>query len=200
MIIKNISVLVVTMLIAVSLPTSASAYFTQAQTQLQLTSSTALYSITYSFGLPNQDLYLPIIAERNLMHDASEAKLGYTIRNDREDVITTGDTASFIYSTAEIKDGMYYVPKGSKASFTLVTLFRTQTGTPAEDYLLLVENLPFLVDIGNPELEVRDLNPSELKYYTTNEVRLNQGKLVNVHITSITTTPPTTLTVSAVGK
>jgi len=188
------------MLIAVSLPTSASAYFTQAQTQLQLTSSTALYSITYSFGLPNQDLYLPIIAERNLMHDASEAKLGYTIRNDREDVITTGDTASFIYSTAEIKDGMYYVPKGSKASFTLVTLFRTQTGTPAEDYLLLVENLPFLVDIGNPELEVRDLNPSELKYYTTNEVRLNQGKLVNVHITSITTTPPTTLTVSAVGK
>jgi len=134
------------------------------------------------------------------MHDKSEEKLGYTIRNDKEEVTTDGDTASFIHSTAEIKDGMYFVPKGSRASFTLVTFFRTQTGTPTEKYSLLVENLPFLVDMGNPELQVRDLNPSELKYYTTDEVRLNQGTLVDIQITSIITNPPTTLTVTAVSK
>ena len=191
MIIKNISVLVVTVLIAASLPHTSNAYFTQTQTESTLTPITALYTITYSFGLPNQDLYMPLTSERNGMHGESESTLGYTIRNGNEDVVTEGNTASFIYSTAEIKNGMYFIPKGSVASFTLVTLFRTQEGTPTENYSMLVENLPFLVDIEASTLQVRDLNPSELQYYTTNAVQLNSNDPAHIQVTNITTDPAT---------
>jgi len=190
MITKNISALILTALIAVSVPNTTSAYFTQAQTQTKLTPITALYTITYSFGLANYDVYLPLTAERNLMHDGSESKLGFTILEDSETVSDEGDTASFIYSKAEIKDSMYFVPKGSKASFTLVTLLRTQADTEKEDYSLLVENLPFWVDVGEETLQVRDLNPSELQYYATGEIRLNDNAPVDITVTDVTTNTP----------
>lgn len=193
MILKNISAFVLTALIAVSFPGTSNAYFTQAQTQTKLTPITALYTITYSFGLSKNDLYLPLTAERNIMHGESDTKLGYTIREDKKDITNIGDTASFIYSKAEIRDGMYFVPKGTKASFTLVALLRTQEDASRENYLLLVENLPFQVDIdGDADtLQARGLNPSELQYYTTDDIYLNDNPPVDIQVTSIEVNPPT---------
>ena len=199
MIFKNISALLLTAVIAVSLPNTTNAYFTQEQTQTALTPITAMYTITYSFGLPKQDIYLPTGTQRNLMHGESDRTLGYTIREDGEDITDAGDVAGVVLSNAEVKDGMYFVPKGSKASFTLVVLLRTQPNTPKEDYSLLVENLPFLVDMGGESLQVRDLNPSELQYYATDEVRLNDVAPVDIEVTNITVNP-STVTVTPNGK
>ena len=170
---KYISAMVLTAYIAVLFPQATQAYFTSEQTAVRLTPITAMYTITYSFGLPKQDIYLPITTERNLSHKESERTLGYTMREDGKEIINEGRTAALVFSNAEIKNGMYFVPAGSSRTFTLVAFLRTQEDTPEADYVLQVENLPFLVDIDEEELQIRGLNPSELIYYATGEIELN---------------------------
>lgn len=170
---KFISGLMLTAVLAVAFPQTTQAYLTSSQTSVQLTDTTAMYTITYSFSGGKYDFYLPVVTARNLLHSESESTLGYTIR-ENDDTTSIGDTAALVFSTAKLVDGMYFIPKGERKTFTLVTFFRTDIGTHQDDYALQVENLPFLVDIGGDALQLRGLNPSELTYYATEEVRLNE--------------------------
>lgn len=181
MISKNISAILLTALIALVLPQPTNAYYTTAQSEAVLTPITAMYTITYSFGLPKQDIYLPIATERNLSHRENDRKLGFSIHDDDEEITNVGRTAGIVLSDAEIRDGMYFVPAGSSKTFTLLVFLRTQDTDQEDDYVVQVDNLPFLVDMGQEELTVRGLNTSELQYYVTGDVSLNE----NVRVSNI---------------
>lgn len=169
---KYITGVVLTLLFATALPHTSDAYFTSKQTAAPLTDTTGLYTITYSFGLPKQDIYLPIKTERNLMHGNGDSTLGYTVRTENNVIANDGIAAAIVLSDAEVKDGMYFVPAGESATFTLVAFYKAPAMTPMDGYKLQVEHLPFPVDLGEGDMQIRSLNPSELQYYVTEGIYL----------------------------
>ncbi len=158
------------------LPISASAYYTTAQTATKLTNQAAIYTITYTFGIRDFDIYMPILASRTSREEAvKDDSVAYTIREDGKDVTENGHTASFVFSNAPMVDGMYKIDANTSETMTLLVVLTTESDTPEMDYALHVEKLPFLVDLENDKnnMQVRGLLPSELNYYTTEEIELN---------------------------
>jgi hypothetical protein len=168
--IKTISLGFLIALFVCIAPSYSSAYFTTGQTDTKIGDSAAIFTIEYAFGLPEQDIYMPVIAERNLAWESSEHKLGYSIRDNENDEVTQhGKTVGIVLSSAPIVDGMYKISKDTAQKMTLVVVLST-TDTEKGSYKLQVDQLPYYVDIGEKELQVRQLNPSELTYYVTSPV------------------------------
>ena len=158
-----------------ALPCATQAYFTTGQTAAPLTSNAALYTIEYAFGHEDYDIYMPVIAERGLLHDSDEEKVGYTLRENGDEVRTEGIAAGLVLSTTPIVDGMYKIAKGTAQKMTLLVLLVTDKDALETDYALQVEKLPYYVDRGGDEPDALELNTSELQYYVTKEVELNTG-------------------------
>ncbi len=161
-------------------PHTSLAYFTTAQSAVQLNSDTLLYTVTYKFGMERGALHMPIGAVRNLQAGDASPYLGYTLLNNGEAVIASGTTAAFVFSDAKVVDNEYFVPKGKSATFTLVTLVKLgKDFTVSEDekteLSLQVTSLPFNMvgaDGSNESITKLKLNPSELQYYITPELKL----------------------------
>jgi hypothetical protein len=166
------------LLVLLASPESGYAYFTKSQSAERLDDQGVLYSITYDFGMEKYDLYLPIVPARSVATEAGKKDLTYTILDESEDVSGYGETVGVVVSNAEMRNGMYFVPKGEAKRFTLIVLLVEPETAPKNslDLALQVTNLPFTMKKEGLSLGAR-LNPSELKYYITPEVDVLGVKL-----------------------
>ncbi len=148
------------------LATPTHAYFTTAQSAEALTGG-ALFTIDYSFGMAKHDVYLPFHAHNQSVAPSADA-VSYSIL-DEDGVVVAGKVSAIVLSNATLgTDGMYKAKKGGAKKFTLVVVFIPETKDTEKTYRLQVTNLPFNFD-GTQQLQ---LNPSELKYYTTKSITL----------------------------
>lgn len=153
-------------------PGNIQAYYTTAQEAQLLREDTALYSITYRFGLKDEPIWLPVFAERDLAFNSDAMKAGYQFIVDEETTLADGLSAGFVTSDATMQDGLYYVPAGEVRFFTLHVLLQVPSDYPeTDDVALNVSELPFYV---GEDRRYERLNPPELQYYTTPEVDLNE--------------------------
>lgn len=173
---QKLKLVVGTFLLVLTLPNASEAYFTTAQSATQINQDTILYTVTYQFGFLNRELYMPIVATRDLATTSNEFKIGYSILdgNTPTNLGTAYTVALSDDEDIQIKNGQYYLPDKKSAKFTLVTLLKTSPELVAKnpDLSLLVTNLPFLMVKDGQDIPAR-LNPSELKYYLTPAVKLN---------------------------
>lgn len=154
-------------------PQLSHAYFSTAQNAIQLTETTALFTVSYKFGFDNRELYMPIMAVRATNDTSSQTKAEYSIIADDGEIISIGSTSALVLtnlSTANIVDGQYHLEPGESATFTLVTLLTLPENSSAEEVSLLVTHLPFTTTKNNVPL-YQHLNPSELQYYRTPTVK-----------------------------
>lgn len=149
---------------------TAYGYSTTAQSAIPLTEHAALFTITYKFGHQDHDVYLPIVATRDLAHGSMTKELGYEILEDSRDTTDAGTAFGMVLSNAEIVDGMYKTKMGWGNTFTLVVLYTTPETLGENDYALRVTDLPFYF---GEKREAQQLNKTELQHYTTPEVELN---------------------------
>lgn len=156
------------------IPSAADAYETTGQTAKRMSDTTAAYFITYKFGHENHDLYLPVGAVRGQDHGDGMKLLGYEVLEKAEFPAKNGTAVAVVASNAAIENGMYKVPKGYAAEFTLIVLYTTE-GEASEEYAVQVTDLPFFMDDA-----AHRLNPSELQYYVTKAVTLNPSDLVKI--------------------
>ena len=175
MYIKNISALVLGVALCTAFGEPASAYFTTNQTASAVTASTALYSIEYSFGLKDADIYMPVLAVRGLENGSDKKKLGYSVREDGIEEVTHGESVAVVFANAPIGGGMYKLEKGKAHSMTLVTVYKAGAGTQENEYAIQVDELPYYVAQTDGTKAYLKLNPSELQYYITPTALLNQG-------------------------
>lgn len=159
-------------------PLTTHAYFTTAQHAVALNAQTALFTIEYAFGLEDHDIYMPVLAVRNLSVENDAKNVGYTIREDEITVTTAGTATGIVLSKAPIVDGMYKLAKGAAHKMTLLVLYSTKVDAFEEDYALQVDSLPYTVD-RETVMQKLQLNPSELTYYITPEAELNTGNYEN---------------------
>lgn len=170
-----LSLAVITALFCISIPHTSSAYFTTNQSATKLSETVAMYAIEYAFGLKDKDIYMPIMAERNLMQDSDQKEVGYGLYENGTDLQTQGTTAGLVLSSAPVVNGMYKIEKDNAQKMTLFVIFSTPKNQHEDDYALQITKLPYYVDMGNGELQMQQLNLSELQYYVTKEVELNTG-------------------------
>lgn len=156
------------------IPLISHAYFTTEQASAAITKTTALFTISYTFGLEEHDIYMPIIATRGLEWKGGDQEVGYTFTEDDE-VHENGTAAALVLSNAPVVNNMYKIEKGTAKTMTLFAMLVTDQDEHEEDYALQVTQLPYYVDRGNGKLETLQLNPSELQYYVTKEIELNTG-------------------------
>ncbi len=169
----HISIGIFAALLLALLPQVTLGYFTTGQTATKLSDTASIFTIKYRFGLPKNDIYMPIMAERGLQWESDAKKVGYSLREDSENIQINGKATGIVLSNAPIVNGMYKLEKGKAYTMQLVVVFTTASNTLETDYALQVDRLPFYVDRGNDGLQTLQLNPSELQYYVTKEVELN---------------------------
>ncbi len=145
--------------------TTTHAYFTTNQEELNVGNGVGLFLIEYSFGHAKHDIFLPIVAEQD--EEQRNTTVSYDILDEQGNAVT-GKTSAIVLSDSAITDtGMYKTPKGAAKKFTLAVFFTPETRNSAS-YRLQVTHLPFNFD-GVQQLE---LNPSELRHYTTSPLHL----------------------------
>lgn len=172
---KNISrwglLLFVAALIA---PQSSYAYYTTHQEATKITDQSAFYTLTYSFGLPDADVYLPITTQRTDINDMGNAAVGYTFNASVDGDSNAGTSAGLVLSNAIIVDNMYKVPAGTRATFTLFTILTLDQSDAKAKYALQATNLPYKKVTLDGEEKQLGLNIHELTHYVTPKVGLNK--------------------------
>lgn len=146
-------------------PIHAHAYFTTAQSAEVLDGGKGvLYTVTYNFGTEKYDMYMPIIPVRLNRPDA----LSYTFVDEKTNTpYTNGRAVGIVLSGAQIKDGAYFIPKGTSQKLTLMVLLALpQSAQKPEDLALQVTGLPFKMVAGSKSVDAQ-LNQYELQYYRT---------------------------------
>lgn len=144
----------------------AGAYFTTAQKEIDLGNGTGLFLIEYKFGMNKYEVHMPVFAQQGT--EKSNSMVSYEIMNEDDEVVS-GKAVGIVLSSTPVSEQLTYVtPKGSSKTFVLAVFFTPETRSETEKYRLQVTHLPFQFD-GKQQLQ---LNPSELKYYTTNLISL----------------------------
>jgi len=159
--------------LALVAPTAADAYEVKSHQTWQVNETTTLYAIEFSFGHGTHDFYIPTSTSRNQAWGTDNKTVGYEILEDSQTVSNDGASIGMITSNAELSsDGLYYIPKGAKETFTLYVALTLPANAPEADYAMAVSDLPFY---RNDDREYLRLNPSELNYYQTDEVEFNSS-------------------------
>ncbi len=120
----------------------------------RLSDTVTMYTLTYEFGFLNADLWMPLHAVRK----ATSGAVGYESAATKSYGLVLSDAAI-------TDDKMYFVPKGERASFTMLVL-EEQTGpTTKEVKRVRVTNLPHIIQKeGDTKME-RQLTESELEKF-----------------------------------
>lgn len=157
-------------------PLTTFGYYTTDQTVTKVTDQTALYSVTYNFGLANRDVYLPITTQRNLAFADTQdiQSVGYSFISSTNGTPTDGTAVGLILSDAPIVNNMYKIGAGHRANFTLFVVLTLDADDPKAKYALQVDKLPFIVESSDSSQEQRELNNYELSNYVTGKVGLNR--------------------------
>jgi len=170
---QYLSLILFVVVAIIAAPTTSEAYVTTEQTAVQITPTTAMYSITYTFDPSAFDFFLPIHTSRDVS-DSDNLTLVYETLVNGKDSTRVGDTAALVFSNLEVANNEYHIPRGKRGNFTLVTFLRTNTNEAEADYALKVKKLPFNESRGEGELMIENrLTASELATYQTGEVELN---------------------------
>lgn len=171
---KHISYIIIGFFISVLLatPLSTYAYYTTAQNAIRLTDNIALYTIDFTFGFPDRDVYIPIATKRDIENNPQNPYMGYTFYTSADGDPTVGTAAGLVLSSADIENNMYKVPAGERGYFTLVVFLTLDPeADPKAKYGLQVSNLPFITQEGNT-IQRFGLNKHELQAYKTKKVGL----------------------------
>lgn len=152
------------------LPASASAYISTGQQAIRVNDTTALFFIEYEFGHESHDLFLPVLAKRGQDHGTEAKTIGFELLEEGSFVNENASVQAAVISEAPIENGMYKVPKGYATTFRFAAIVTTDPDADEVDYSIQITDLPFYFDgMENKQ----QLNPSELRYYRTEEVELN---------------------------
>jgi len=100
--------------------------------------------------------------------------VGYKTVDSEDEIAKVGKSMGIVLSDAKLINGVYMVPKGTAASFTLVMLVQATDAELAnysaeQNLAMQVTSLPFVMK-GDGITIKASLNPSELKYYKTPEL------------------------------
>lgn len=174
-------------LIAVFLaPITAAAYTVTDARAYRVNDTTALFYIDYAFGHENHDFYLPVLAVRDQAFGTEAKSIGYEVVINDDYATDDGSARAIVLADLPIEHGMYKIPKGYSAPFTLAVVYTTDPTAAAAEYAIQVTDLPFYSD---DELTYYRLNPSELQYYVTDQVVLNNDEVtVTVELKNVTYT------------
>lgn len=146
-------------------PVSSHAYLTTDQNAFTLDDKMGIFLIDFSFGHQDHDVHIPVQAKFTAQKTTNS--LSYSLYDD-EDETAIGTATGIVLSNAPYKNGVYVVPAGSNASFTLFVAFSKGEKETESQFRAEVTNLPFSFS-GTQQLQ---LNPSELKYYITDFLTL----------------------------
>jgi hypothetical protein len=137
------------------------AYFTTGQKVVPLENGASLFVIDYKFGHEKHEIQLPIMATTSSLKATNT--VSYEII-DKDGHIIPGKVSAIALSNARLgEDKMYSIPKNTAKKFTLIAVFIPTDRSAEDDHRLQVTHLPFNFD----RKQQLQLNPSELKYYTT---------------------------------
>jgi hypothetical protein len=152
--------------IFLSTPFSSNAYFTTDQDAVVIPPNAVLFSIDYAFGHKSRTVGLPLHAQMTDL--PSNDSVSYLIY-DENGAVVRGKAVGIVLSDAKLlHSGSYKIEKGVSKKFTLYSVFIPDVYVAGAKYRLQVTNLPFTFN-DTQELQ---LNPTELKYYTTPFVTL----------------------------
>ena len=153
------------------IPKSSNAYFSTHQSAQQF-GDKVLFTVTYQFGTADYDLYMPIMAVRDLGIDNKTNNLGFTILDNKIATSTTaGKTNALVLAKLPIKGDQYFIPHGTRAEFNLITILDTKNVANNSNLSLLVTSLPFTM-VEPADTVKAHLNPTELQYYVTPKILL----------------------------
>jgi hypothetical protein len=162
---KIISPALFLFLALVILPLPSSAYFTTAQHALIANDTTALFLIEFTFGHGKYDVSIPIRALRGVQNAVGTVRFEVV---DDEKENAQGTVNSVILSRASVREGMYVIPRGETATFTLVVFYTRAPEETERTFKAQVTHLPFV--FGSSQR--LSLNPSELESYRTQFITL----------------------------
>lgn len=152
------------------LPNLASAYEVTDTNAVRLNDDTVLFSITYKFGFLNRESLYPIIANQG--NSESPEMLDYEVRGGGEAfeafapaVVLSDD------EDVEVRDGMYYLPEGKNAEFTLIGLLALDESDPREVLQLVINRLPYTT-LNDGEMAHSEVLPEELPDYRSPQITL----------------------------
>jgi len=137
------------------------------QNALQLNERTVLYTITFGLGFKKYETSVPVLAVRDDGDEMNRGAIAYELFKENGEIIDSGEVHAIVLSNAEIDSGMYRVPHGESARFTLaalVTLPETEVHSEY-DLALSVSYLPFDMTVIDGVTIQGKLNDSELQYY-----------------------------------
>jgi hypothetical protein len=157
-------------LMVLIIPQSSYAYGFEHGTAVRVNDHTLLYLVSFSFGHNKYDFRVPVTAVRG----SGEEAVGYDIVTDTGLRTSVGNTSAVVLSKAKVKDGMYMVPKRTKATFTLVTVLNIPKGYTASStvFATRINSLPF--ELGsNGAYNKNALSQGELSPFMTLPVDLN---------------------------
>jgi hypothetical protein len=159
------------------LPGVSQAYESTAQSAVALDARTFLYTVEYEFGFLNAEVWLPIGAART---DASSRQglITYKLEGSDGTPYGAGESYAVVLSDAKVVDGKYYyVPKGGRETFTLVTIVRTPPLVLGDDLALQVTALPYTLLKNGVEKKTSHLLDSvTLTGYRTPALEFAPGK------------------------
>jgi len=157
-----------------TVPTATHALTSTEQHAIRLDSTTVLYTVTYRFNVLNRAVRMPIGAGEDIDRESTD-DVGYIFVRGDDTPFTNGVSHALVLSSAEIRDGAYYVPQGKEQFFTLVALLKVpeEVGgdTQSTPVGLKVISLPFsLVDTYREDQGY--LTSEQLKSYITPKILL----------------------------
>jgi hypothetical protein len=105
-------------------------------------SSTAVYTITYTITATNEDVYVPSDVVR--LEGAAEKTAGvhYEILDGDNVLMRNGISGALLYSRAKREDAYYIVPQHTSEQFTLVVVYK-HTGTERDVYHIHMRGFDF---------------------------------------------------------
>lgn len=187
---KSIFYVVICGFVLALAPVGAEAYKSTKQTATRVNDTTVLYTIDYDFGFLNADVWLPIVSRRDANTSTSTTLLTYELRTPSV-TYTEGTAYSLVLSKAAIQNNRYYIPKGERAKFSLVTLLKNPIGnTVAGDSVSLqVTSLMHALRTDDKTF-LRNLDSETLKAYVTPAVVIPKVALAPApSMPAITATP-----------
>ena len=120
----------------------------------RLSDTVTMYTLTYEFGFLNADLWMPLLASRK----ATSGTVGYQSA-------ATNSYALVLSEATITKQNMYYVPKGERATFTLMVLEEQLGPTTREVKRVQVTNLPHIIQREGEKQVERQLTTDELEKF-----------------------------------
>lgn len=142
-------VLALSVVAILALPHAASAHQTSAQSAVQLTDDTFMFTIDFRFGVLNRDVALPLLAARMPSVVEDMAALQYQLVDSNGEVVEGGQTSSIVIGDESlVSDYQYVLPANNPSQFTLLSIVKL---TPAQvtaggDLSMKLNYLPYFLE------------------------------------------------------